>query len=195
MKGPQMASFAKKFTRVYNAMMQPLCEELNMPETAVDILMYFANNPEHNTARDVCRFKYLKSGIVSFHIDRMVNEAKEHEAEDKKRREIVDAKNELDSFIFSAEKSVKDYGDKLQASDVEALNKAIEEAKSKKDSDDLDTLKAAKEQLMNASHKIAEVMYAQANQQGAGAAPGAASNAGSAKKDDDVIDAEFEDQN
>ena len=75
------------------------------------------------------------------------------------------------------------------------MNKAIEEAKSKKDSDDLDTLKAAKEQLMNASHKIAEVMYAQANQQGAGAAPGAASNAGSAKKDDDVIDAEFEDQN
>lgn len=74
MKGPQMASFAKKFTRVYNAMMQPLCEELNMPETAVDILMYFANNPDMNTARDVCRFKYLKSGIVSFHIDRMVNE-------------------------------------------------------------------------------------------------------------------------
>ena len=135
------------------------------------------------------------SGLNQSDIDRMVNEAKEHEAEDKKRREIVDAKNELASFIFSAEKSVKDYGDKLQASDVEALNKAIEEAKSKKDSDDLDTLKAAKEQLMNASHKIAEVMYAQANQQGAGAAPGAASNAGSAKKDDDVIDAEFEDQN
>ena len=69
-----MASFAKKFTRVYNTMMQPLCEELNMPETAVDILMYFANNPDMNTARDVCRFKFLKSGIVSFHIDRMVNE-------------------------------------------------------------------------------------------------------------------------
>ena len=74
MEGPQMASFAKKFTRVYNTMMQPLCEELNMPETAVDILMYFANNPDMNTARDVCRFKFLKSGIVSFHIDRMVNE-------------------------------------------------------------------------------------------------------------------------
>ena len=74
MDGPQMASFAKKFTRVYNAMMQPLCEELTMPETAVDILMYFANNPDMNTARDVCRFKFLKSGIVSFHIDRMVNE-------------------------------------------------------------------------------------------------------------------------
>ena len=69
-----MASFAKKFTRVYNTMMQPLCEELNMPETAVDILMYFANNPDMNTARDACRFKFLKSGIVSFHIDRMVNE-------------------------------------------------------------------------------------------------------------------------
>lgn len=73
MKGPQMASFARKFTRVYNTMMQPLCDELGMPETALDILMYLANNPEHNTARDVCRFKFLKSAIVSFHIDRMVN--------------------------------------------------------------------------------------------------------------------------
>ena len=74
MKGPQMASFAKKFMSAYNATMRPLCEALDMPETAVDILMYFANNPDCNTARDVCRFKFLKSGIVSFHIDRLVNE-------------------------------------------------------------------------------------------------------------------------
>lgn len=74
MKGPQMASFAKKFMSAYNATMQPLCETLDMPETAVDILMYFANNPDYNTARDVCRFKFLKSGIVSFHVDRLVNE-------------------------------------------------------------------------------------------------------------------------
>ena len=130
------------------------------------------------------------SGLNQSDIDRMVNDAKEHEAEDKKRREVVDAKNELESLIFSAEKSIKDYGDKLQASDVEALQKAIEEAKTKKDSEDIDTLKAAKDALMAASHKIAEVMYAQANNQGTqqpGAAPGAAG-----KKDDDVIDAEFE---
>lgn len=74
MKGPQMATFAKKFTGVYNAMMQPLCAELDMPETAVDILMFFANNPDCNTARDVCRFRFLKSGIVSFHIERLVRE-------------------------------------------------------------------------------------------------------------------------
>ena len=132
------------------------------------------------------------SGLSQSDIDRMVKEAKDHEEEDKKSRELVDARNELEQFIFSAEKSIKDYGDKLQASDVDALKKAIEEAKSKKDSNDIDTIKQAKENLMNASHKLAEVMYAQANQQGAGAAPGAAPNAGSAKKDDDVIDAEFE---
>ena len=131
------------------------------------------------------------SGLNQNDIDRMVNEAKEHEAEDKKRREVVDARNELDSFIFSAEKSVKDYGDKLQASDVDALKAAIEEAKKHKDSEDLDELKKAKDDLMAASHKLAEVMYAQANQQGAGAAPGAGAQQ-QAKKDDDVIDAEFE---
>ena len=133
------------------------------------------------------------SGLNQSDIDRMVNEAKEHEAEDKKRREVVDAKNELDSFIFSAEKSLKDYGDKLQSSDVDALKAAIEEAKKHKDSEDLDELKKAKDDLMNASHKIAEVMYAQANQAGAAGAagPSPSSDAGK-KKDDDVIDAEFE---
>ena len=132
------------------------------------------------------------SGLSDKDIDRMVNEAKEHEAEDKKRREVVDARNELDSLIFSAEKSIKDYADKLKPEDIENVKKAVEVAKGKKDSEDLDTLKAAKEELMASVHKIAEVMYAQANQNGAAAgAPGAGTQQ-NAKKDDDVIDAEFE---
>lgn len=136
------------------------------------------------------------SGLSQGDIDRMVNDAKEHEAEDKKRREFTDAKNELDSLIYSAEKSVKDYGDKLQASDIDALKAAIEEAKKHTGSENLDELKSAKDALLQASHKIAEVMYAQTNQAGAGpvpgAAPGEAPNTGGKKADDDVIDAEFE---
>jgi molecular chaperone DnaK len=133
------------------------------------------------------------SGLNQSDIDRMVNEAKEHEAEDKKRREVVDARNELDSLIFSAEKSIKDYGDKISADEIEKVKKAIEVAKGKKDSEDLDTLKAAKDELMASVHKIAETMYAQANQAGAaGAAGGAGAAPNAGKKDDDVIDAEFE---
>lgn len=129
------------------------------------------------------------SGIKQSDIDRMVNEAKEHEAEDKKRREQADARNELDSLIYSAEKSIKEHSDKLQASDIDALKAALEKAKADKDSEDVEVLKKAKEDLMQASHKLAEVMYAQANQ-GQGAAPSA--DAGPAGGDDDVIDAEFE---
>ena len=118
----------------------------------------------------------------------MVNEAKEHEADDKLRRELIDAKNELDSLIYSAEKSIREYGDKLQSSDIDALNKALEDARAKKDSDDINVIKATKDELMKASHKLAEVMYAQAN--AAGGAQGQAAQG--APKDDDVIDAEFE---
>ena len=154
-----------------------------------------ANGIVNVTAKDKATGKEQRvtiessSGLSDKDIDRMVNEAKEHEAEDKKRREVIDARNELDSMIFSAEKSLKDYGDKVGADEVDKVKAAIETAKGKKDSEDLDTLKAAKDELMSSLHKIAEVMYAQSNQNGAAGAAGAAQ---SKKKDDDVIDAEFE---
>lgn len=153
-----------------------------------------ANGIVNVTAKDKATGKEQRvtiessSGLSDKDIDRMVNEAKEHEAEDKKRREVIDARNELDSMIFSAEKSLKDYGDKVGADEVDKVKAAIETAKGKKDSEDLDTLKAAKDELMSSLHKIAEVMYAQSNQSGAAGAAGAQSK----KKDDDVIDAEFE---
>lgn len=73
-KAPQMANFARKFSSAYNRQLAPLCEMLDMPQTAVDILMFLDNNPGFNTARDICRFRTLKPGIVSFHIDHMVRE-------------------------------------------------------------------------------------------------------------------------
>ena len=132
----------------------------------------------------------VSSGLDEREIERMVQQAKENESEDKKKRELIEARNELDSLIYSAEKSLKEYGDKLSSEDTAKLKDAIEDAKKGKDSDDLQTLKDIKEKLVQASHKIAEMMYAQASEQGQ--APGGAP-AEDMGGDDDVIDAEFED--
>ncbi len=65
---------AYKFIEAYHAALQPICRDSGLPPMAVDILMFLANNPEHNTARDICRCRGLKPGIVSVHIERLVNE-------------------------------------------------------------------------------------------------------------------------
>lgn len=63
-----------KFIEAYHTVLQPLCRETGLPPMAIDILMFFANNPENNTASDICQCRGLKSGIVSVHIERLVNE-------------------------------------------------------------------------------------------------------------------------
>lgn len=70
----KMFNNASQFVEAYHTVLQPLCRELGLSPMAVDILMYIANNPENNTAKDICRFRGLKSGIVSVHVDRLVNE-------------------------------------------------------------------------------------------------------------------------
>lgn len=65
---------ANKMLGAYHTVLLPICRETDLPPMAVDILLFFANNPENNTASDVCRFRGLKSGIVSVHIDRLVTE-------------------------------------------------------------------------------------------------------------------------
>ena len=65
---------ANRFIEAYHTVLQPICRDTGLPPMAVDILMFIANNPENATARDVCRCRGLKAGIVSVHIDRLVNE-------------------------------------------------------------------------------------------------------------------------
>ena len=65
---------ANKFRDAYQIALQPLCEETGLPQTAVDILLFLANNPGYDTARDICRCRGLKPGLVSFHVDRLVSE-------------------------------------------------------------------------------------------------------------------------
>ena len=65
---------ANRFIEAYHTVLQPICRDTGLPPMAVDILMFIANNPENATAKDVCRCRGLKAGIVSVHIDRLVNE-------------------------------------------------------------------------------------------------------------------------
>ena len=133
------------------------------------------------------------SGLSESEIDRMVNDAKDNEATDAQKREVIDARNNLDNLVYQTEKSMKELGDKLPAEEKSKLEEALTKANEAKDSDDAGTLKAAFDQLQSASHKLAEVMYQ--SQAAGGDAPGGAAPGGdgSSGGDDDVIDAEYED--
>ncbi|MBC7660142.1 MAG: molecular chaperone DnaK [Chitinophagaceae bacterium] len=129
-------------------------------------------------------------------IDRMVKEAEANKDADKARREAVEAKNQLDSLIFSTEKSLKDAGDKVPADVKSGVESALTAAKSKLESSDAKELQSAREALEAQSHKLAEVLYKQSSaDQGAGA-PGADGHGQGARAqhDPNVVDAEFEDQ-
>jgi molecular chaperone DnaK len=141
------------------------------------------------------------SGLSEEEIKKMVKDAEIHAEEDKKRRETIEAKNGLDSLIYSTEKSMKDFGSNLSADDTKSINAALEEAKKALTKDNAEELKAAAETLTKATHKLSEEMYkkasaAQAGAAGAGQAADGASASGSEKKDkkdgDDVVDADFE---
>jgi molecular chaperone DnaK len=123
-------------------------------------------------------------GLSDSDIEQMVRDAESHAADDKKRKELVEARNHADSLIHQTEKSVAEYGDKVSADDKAAIETALADLKAVKDGEDGEAITAKTQALMQASMKLGEAMYkAQAAQSEAGAAPGA---------DDGVVDAEFE---
>ena len=133
-------------------------------------------------------------GLTEAEIQRMVKDAEANAAEDHKRRELAEARNQADSLVHSVRKSLTEHGDKLDAGEkdkVEAAIKATEEALK---SDDKAAIDAAAAELMTASQKIGEKVYASEQAAGAAAAAagaGAASGAGQGAADADVVDAEF----
>ncbi|COI83375.1 MAG: molecular chaperone DnaK [Weissella cibaria] len=121
-------------------------------------------------------------------IERMMNDAKANEEADKKRKEEVDLRNDVDQLIFQSEKTLEEVGDKLPDSDKKPVEEAVAELKAAKEADNLDDMKTKKEALEKVAQELAVKLYQQAApEQGAQAADGAASN------DDNTVDGDFED--
>jgi molecular chaperone DnaK len=136
------------------------------------------------------------SGLSDGEVDQMIKDAEAHAGEDKKLRELVDARNAADGMIHATEKSIKDLGDKIDASEKSAAEAAIAELKEAVKGDDKDLIEAKTSALTETASKIAEKAYAQqAEATGAGGAEGAgAGDAGAAQggSSEEVVDAEFE---
>jgi len=120
------------------------------------------------------------SGLSDEEIDKMVKDAEAHADEDKQKEELIKARNEADQLVYSTEKTLKEYGDKVSDDEKKTINEKLEILKSALGSESAETINAAKEELMQASHKLAEEMYKQsaAQQQAAGAQPGAGPDMG-----------------
>ena len=128
-----------------------------------------------------------------------MKEAESHTEEDKKKKDLIEARNQADSMAYSVEKNIKEFGDKIDAAEKTKIEEAIAKVKTAMESDDTDAIKAAQEELTQSSHKLAEAMYAKTAEEqtgaGAGTTAGPEAEEGKAeaeKKDDDVVDADFE---
>ena len=160
-----------------------------------------ANGIVHVSAKDLGTGKEqsikitASSGLSEEEIDKLVKEAEAHGEEDKKKKELIEVKNQADSMVYSIEKNLKEMGDQIDVDQKTKIEEAIAKLKTALEGDDVDAIKAAQEEATQASHKLAEAMYAKATAKeqadAAGASEGDA-QAESAKADDDVVDADFE---
>jgi molecular chaperone DnaK len=164
-----------------------------------------ANGILNVTAKDMATQKDQKititssSGLSKEEVERMAKEADAHSEEDKKKRDEVEARNQLDGMVYQVEKMLREHGDKISGSERGDVENAVADAKKALEGGELSAMNSAREKLQAASHKLAEAMYkataSQAQPQGApnaGPTEGAG-DAGGQKKDEGVIDAEYVD--
>ncbi|MCP3875907.1 MAG: molecular chaperone DnaK [Desulfobacteraceae bacterium] len=160
-----------------------------------------ANGIVHVAAKDKATGKEQSiritaaSGLSDDEIDKMVKDAEMHAEEDKQKRELVDTKNSAEALVDQTEKTLKEHGDKVDEETRKNIESAVEALKQSKDSNNLDEIKQKVEALSQASHKLAEVMYQQAAQDGQaapGADAGAEGDGAAPQEDEDVVDADFE---
>jgi molecular chaperone DnaK len=155
-----------------------------------------ANGIVNVTAKDKATNKeqqiriQASGGLSEADINKMVKDAEAHAAEDKKRRESVDAKNHGESLVHDAEKALKEYGDKVAQSDRSAIESAIAALRASLQGEDVEAIKARTNDLMQAQMKLGEAMYKATQAAGAAGAAGEGAAPGGQPKDD-VIDAEF----
>jgi len=154
-----------------------------------------ANGIVHVSAKDKASGKEQKvviqasGGLSEEEIETMIKDAEEYSAEDKVRKEVIEIKNHADSLIYSTEKSLKEYGDKIAENERKAIEDAIKALKEALEKEEVEEIKTGTEALSNAAMKLGEAMYKASGENGAAAAS-EASDAGEGGK---VVDAEFED--
>jgi molecular chaperone DnaK len=155
-----------------------------------------ANGIVHVSAKDLGTGKEqsiritASSGLSKEEIDKMVHDAEAHASEDKQKRELIEARNHADSLIYSTEKSLKEFGDKVDAGEKQKIEDGVAKLKKAMEANDAAAIKTASDELTQASHKLAEAVYSQAQQAGAG-------HEGEAEpkeegSDEKVVEAEFE---
>ena len=132
------------------------------------------------------------SGLSEEEIEKMVKDAEENAEVDKKKRELVDARNQADSLIHETEKNVKEHGDKVPETDKKKIEEDLEELKKVKDGDNLESIKSTTEKLVQSSLKLGEAIYKQSPQGQAPQPDPSGEEPSSDEKDDKVVDADFE---
>ena len=158
-----------------------------------------ANGIVNVTAKDKATNKeqairiQASGGLKDADIDRMVKDAEAHAEEDKKKRELIEAKNKAEAVVHATEKTLKEYGDKVSAADKSAIETALQELKDAAQGDDLDAINNKTEAVTNASMKLGEAMYkAQQEAAGQAGAQSAGEQPQAEQPKEDVVDADFE---
>ncbi len=194
----EMASGNKSLGKFELAEIPPAPRGVPQIEVTFDI---DANGIVHVSAKDKATGKEqsiritASSGLSQEEIDELVKEAEKHAEEDKKRRELVEARNNADSLIYSTEKSLKELGEKVDAETKQRVEEIIGRLRKAMEGEDKDEINKISEELQQASHKLAETMYQQASQTGGEQAGGGEAGGGQSQQageDEDVVDADYE---
>ncbi|MGB9906791.1 MAG: molecular chaperone DnaK [Candidatus Saccharicenans sp.] len=208
----EMAAYNRSLGRFHLDGIPPAPRGVPKIEVTFDI---DANGILHVSAKDLATGRQQAititghSGLDEKEIERMVKEAEAHAAEDKRRREVIDARNQADQLIYSVEKLIRDNRDKIPAAEVSRAEQEIANTKKAMESDNLETIRAAIDSLARVSHQISEVLYRQAGTQQqqsqgqpgggyqgytqGGPGPGDGGSKGNGKGEEEVIDAEVVD--
>ncbi|MFZ5641677.1 MAG: molecular chaperone DnaK [Bacillota bacterium] len=190
----QMAAGNKTLGRFQLTGIPPAPRGIPQIEVKFDI---DANGIVHVSAKDMATGNEQKititasSGLSDQDIDRMVKDAEAHAAEDEKRKEEVEARNQADSLVYQAEKTIKDFGDKADKTLVDKVQKAVDDLKEALKGTDIEAIKAKAEAVTTLLYELTTAMYQQQGAAGAQGAPGAEAGDAGGQPKDDVVDAEY----
>ncbi len=191
----EMAADNKTLGRFHLVGIPPAPRGVPQIEVTFDI---DANGIVHVSARDKATGNEQKititasSGLAEEEIQRMVKDAEEHAEEDRRRREEAETRNRADELVYTTEKSLRELGDKVDPAERAKIEAAVSEVKEALKGSDITRIKTAMENLLQASHRLAEQVYAQASAAGATGGSGSSTSGGESSSGEEVIDADYE---